>query len=272
MVADHAWYKDGATVVAAVALGVSLVSSVISSWYTKNKDKDTAHLDLRTVLQRLLQLPKESMDLRDKYKDREANERDSLVAMGDNLLWMEKTFLTSQGAVLARKLGPKLVSAPEYLTLSRAQGDVFNITAQHEFIDHACQTANTANDTITALQEAGGFQFARGNFDEGRASLKKALQVFDTYKGYDGGTVAVTYARSHLYWAQLERGHGHFTETNQQLEQAVEVMANAPVTPNGEIVKQQIAGFWSGGTTGGPAVTNPVQAPVAAATIPGANV
>jgi hypothetical protein len=38
MVADHAWYKDGATVVAAVALGVSLVSSVISSWYTKNKD------------------------------------------------------------------------------------------------------------------------------------------------------------------------------------------------------------------------------------------
>jgi len=261
MLADKVWYQDGATVVAAVALGVSLVSSLISMWHTEVKDKQDAHLDLRTVLQRLLALPKESIDLRDKYKG--SSDLDTI-----NLaLNLEMTFLASQGALLARKLGEKLVTVPEYLTLARAQCDVFNYTAQSEFIEHALNLANTANDLIAALRDAATFQFARGNYDAGRAKLSQALATFETYKGYDPGTVAVTKAQIRYNWAQLEGAIGNFEGAQQQLTEAMDMLAQAPVTPYGDMLKQQIQVFWNAPPTTAAAVTNPVQvagAPIAA--------
>jgi tetratricopeptide (TPR) repeat protein len=245
MAAEVAWYNDGATVVAAVALGVSLVSSLISMWHTRSQDMQSAHLDLRAVLQRLLALPKETMDLQQKYKD----DPNSLLSVNE-LSRQEMTFLASQGAGAVRKLGDKRVSSAEYLTIGTAQAAVFDFKSQEEFLQKACETAHSANDELAALRLLANAMFSQQRVEEARADLQKALNIFSKYSGYDPATVAVANAITHIQWAGLEAGIGNIEGAQQHLAPVEAVMASLPPSPVTKMLNDLIKKVRGGGDAG----------------------
>jgi tetratricopeptide (TPR) repeat protein len=183
LAAHEAWYDDGATVVAAVALGVSLVSSLISMWHTRSQDMQSAHLDLRAVLQRLLTVPRDGQEMKAKYKD------DPLAyQIAYSTLQQELNVLASQGAKAVRLLGPERVSSPEYLTIGRAQMDAGDYETYKKFIGQACDRAITPRDRVFASCEKANFLFQEGHAPEGRKEFEGALACLQYYPPFTPGS------------------------------------------------------------------------------------
>ena len=240
--AHTVWYKDGATIVALFALLFSIVSSVIASWHARTQDIQTAHLDLRAVLQRLTALPKESIEIGYKYSGRP----DIVMAMSAQLL-QEMSFLARQGADLTRRLGPKLVSSAEYLAIANAQHQVYNYKDEEDFNEQARKSATTANDKLAALRAAASLRFVQGRVDDGREELQKALEIFKDYTGYDPVTMAATNGNTHLLWAVLERQLGRPEIAEQQIELVEAAAASLPPSPARASLTDQIALLRNGG-------------------------
>ena len=178
-----AWYDDGATVVAAVALGVSLISSLISMWHTRSQDMQSAHLDLRAVLQRLLTVPRDGQEMKSKYKD------DPLAyQIAYSTLQQELNVLASQGAKAVRLLGPERVSSPEYLAIGRAQMDAGDYETYKKFIGQACDSAITPRDRVFASCEKANFLFQEGRAQEGRKEFEGALECLQYYPPFTPGS------------------------------------------------------------------------------------
>ncbi len=198
-----AWYDDGATVVAAVALGVSLISSLISMWHTRSQDMQSAHLDLRAVLQRLLTVPRDGQEMKAKYKD------DPLAyQIAYSTLQQELNVLASQGAKAVRLLGPERVSSPEYLAIGRAQMDAGDYGAYKQFIGQACDSAITPRDRAVASCEKANFLFQEGRAPEGRKEFEGAMECLKDYPPFTPGSaikLSVTDRyQFELQWAQAE--------------------------------------------------------------------
>jgi hypothetical protein len=253
------WYKDAATVIALVSLLVSLAASAITIIHTRTQDLQTAHLDLRAVLQRLLAVPKEGLELRETYKG-----NDDHINFVNTLLQQELNVLASQGANAVRMLGPKVVSSPEYLTIARAQSDAGNAAAQREFITLACSVAKTPGDKLMALRDSGGAMFMDGNVQEGRRQYEAAMQVLNG-AAPKSPEFAVTFGvDTQLTWAMLEsRIPDNLAVAQAHITQAEQIAGSLPPGPLRDALEKRIQVFVNGpgadsaGATGG---TGTVQA------------
>jgi tetratricopeptide (TPR) repeat protein len=231
MVEPHVWYKDGATVVAAVALAVSLVSSLISMWHTRAQDRQTAHVDLRVVLQRLLSISLDNRERIAKYNEQiakcesggksEENEKTiatsrESIAFVNTLALQEMNVLASQGAKSARLLGRKLVASPEYLTIARAQAEAGNFEAQGEFIKLACDTAKTPMDRLSALRDSATYLFSSGRVPEGRVDFAAQVEILKNVSHYAPAFIASANVELQLAWGRMEENLAGDTQAAQE--------------------------------------------------------
>jgi len=259
------WYKDAATVIALIALLVSVVSWLISLFHTQSQDRQTAHQDLRVVLQRLLEVARENNDRMEKY----ANDQAKMI-FANALASQEMNVLAAQGAKSARMLGPKWVASAEYLTIARAQAEAGDFESQGFFIEQAVQTAKTENAKMAALRDSANFLFARGRIAEGRDRYEQQISLLRGISNYPSTMIVSTGVEIRLAWAQVEaESSDDLTAAQAQVQAAVEIIQSLPAGPLRTALQNRVDTFVRGGQPVAPStgVTNPTgfgQTPVGA--------
>ena len=223
LLVEKAWYEDGSMWVAALELVFSLISAWMSSRHTRELENESAHQDLRAVLQRLLTMSRESQDSKMKYKD-----DPEAFQTAQSTLLQEMNVLASQGATAARRL-PGLIASSEYLTIARAQGEANDDKARQEFIDLACTTARTTSDMINAYVDAADFAFLKKDSETARRHLTAALARATGFPYADSAKARVSQGNLCLLLARLEaKSGGGEAEVASYLRQAETVLQTFP--------------------------------------------
>jgi tetratricopeptide (TPR) repeat protein len=271
MEAPQVWYKDGATVVAAVALAVSLVSSLISMWHTRAQDLQTAHVDLRAVLQRLLTVALENKERIEKYEDQIAQYTEQ-IAQGNGdaralalaeqnialarqnidfvntLAAQEMNVLAAQSAKSVRSLGKTRVVSAEYMAIARAQEEAGDFDAQGDFVQKAVETAKTNNDKRNALFDSANYLFKHRRFDEGRGQFQQFLEVLRGNENFTPDQIAAAAMELHLVWAGAEvQKAGDLTAANAQIQAAGQIIQSLPEGTFRQTLQKSLDDFVGGG-------------------------
>jgi hypothetical protein len=203
----EAWYMDGATVVAFIALVFSVASWWLGNRHTKVQEQVSAHVDLRSVLQRLLTVPRDGQDMKVTYKD------DALAyQVAYSTLQQELTVLASQGAKAVEMLKPGIVSSPEYLVIGRAQLDAADYAGYKRYIGLACESAKAPRDKVLAQAEMAAALFQEGKVEDGRKGFRAALENIKDYPPFTPGSAVKLSVTDDfqvkLQWAEFERSVG----------------------------------------------------------------
>jgi hypothetical protein len=259
------WYKDAATLIALVALVVSLISSAISTWHTRNQDMQSAHLDLRSVLQRLLSVSLENRERIAKYKEQivlHTGDAESVAYLRESIEFVnvlarqEMNVLASQGAKSVRLLGPKVVASPEYLTIARAQAEAGDFESQGEFIRLACDTAKTPSDRLGSLRDSATYLFTLGRVNEGRKEFAAQVEILKNLPHYAPAFVASANVELQLAWMAMEASVGDMNAAQEHVNAAVETANNVGPGEFQNALRAQIdtaiTGLQKGVVGGGP--------------------
>ena len=229
------WYKDIPTIIASLALMFSFGTTYVSYTRTQAQDIQNSRAELRSLLQRLAALPKENLELTNKYAQ-DANNSGYL----SSLILQEGTLLAQQAAEIIDRLPPDQVTAIEYYAVGdglRNSGD--NTQAIDMFLK-AIDAATEMNTEVSAWREYAALLFETGQPDAGRDAFSKALTIFSKYPGYSEYVQKSTHILTEMGWAQNETTIG-------SLDLAMEHLVNADALaywldpgPYTDRLKQQI--------------------------------
>jgi hypothetical protein len=200
------WYKQGAVAISVVALAFSAFTHYTSEARIERQDRHAARAELRSLIQRLQALPRESVEISRKYKnDPDAHTR-LLSAIAT-----ERHILGQQAVELVRELKGD-VTATEYYAIV----DNFLTANQHagleELVADGLAVAKDAGSEVTLLRQAARLRFSGGDPAGGRAIFAEALKVFEKYPGHIPAYVALQHAQTHARWAAAERTVGDCVE------------------------------------------------------------
>ena len=230
------WYKEVPTIVSLLALLFSFGTTWVSHNRSNAQDIQNARGELRTLLQRLAALPKDSFELTKKYSD------DSVTAgMLSSYVNQENALLARQAAEIAQKLPGDKVSATERYAIAVALQNSYNIEGASTFLQQAIKTANNINDELAALRSYANLLFISGQFDAGRQEYEKALRVFSRYKGYNEYIQKSSHIWTELAWAVSEANSGLLDLAYRHLENADALAASLMPGPATDQLRKQIS-------------------------------
>jgi hypothetical protein len=118
------WYKSTSTIVSAVALLFSFGTTFVSYQRTKLQDVHALRAELRTLLQRLVALPKDDFEFKQKYAL-----NPQAVNFLSGYINQENAMLARQADEIVKKLPKEQVSATELLAVGQALQASYNIDA-----------------------------------------------------------------------------------------------------------------------------------------------
>jgi hypothetical protein len=109
------WFKDASTIIALAAFVFSFGTTIFS--YKRASDENIHNLktELRTILQRLVALPKENIEASQKYKI-----SPDIVGSFSGLINQENLLLTKQAGEIIGQLPLNQVSATDFITVAQA--------------------------------------------------------------------------------------------------------------------------------------------------------
>ncbi len=235
---------------------ISLVFSIASNVRTYKQDIRDDRRELRTLLERLVAIPREKLEASTKY----AGNRDALFAF-DQICNQENTLLSRQAAEIARRLkgkqegrfakhpttekdkrrASKYVSATEFLSVAFALQGAYNLQGAKEFLQLAADYAVDFNDEIAALRTLGYIEFLLGRPEDGRAKYREASQIFSKYPAYDQYTQISTNVQTELNWATAEASVNYLPAVHEHLDRAESLVNTMPYSPGAEGWKLQVA-------------------------------
>ena len=240
------------------AITISLASLAISAgnaYRTYRQDIHEDRKELRTLLQRLVAIPREKIDATTKY----AGNREALFAF-DQICNQENTLLSRQAAEIARRLKKKqegflgrlrrlrvgrypakYVSATEFLSIGFALQGAYNLQGALEFLQYAVDYSVDFNDEIAALRTLGYINFLLNLPDTGRQKYRAASQIFGKYPAYDQYTQATANIQTELNWATAEASINDLRAVYEHLDRAEALVNAMPYSPGAEGWKVQVA-------------------------------
>lgn len=251
------WYQQASTIISVLALLFSFGTTYVSYERTRVQDRNNARAELRSILQRLSNLPKDNLDLTQRYKGDYA-----AISLLSGFVNQENALLARQAAELARSLPRDYVSATEYYAVGIALQNSYNVEGAKEFLDYAIETATDFNDKIAAIRGRASLLFLTGQADRGRAEYAAALNVFTDFPDYNDYTKNYTHAFTELNWAYSEANAGFIEPAHRRLAQAdafVAKLSAGPVTEQARASINQFRAQLSGPT---PMLVDPVGASV----------
>jgi hypothetical protein len=233
---NRPWYRDAATILSVMALVFSFGTTWVSNRKAEAQDIENQRSELRSLLQRMAELPKENLDATEKYRSNPG--AFSTVA---SLINQENTFLSGQAAEIAKRLPPGKISAVEYYAIAIALGNAYNIEGEKKFLALSIASATDFNTEIAAIRTNAYVLFLTGRPDAGRVEFQKALAIFDKYGEFDEYTRKSTGIKTELSWAfseYLVRAGNPLIE--QHLKNAQDIMEELPPSPGREQMDAEI--------------------------------
>jgi hypothetical protein len=198
--AARPWYREPSLIISLLALLFSFGTTTVSYIRTTQQDMHDARAELRGLILRLNQLPRENMEYAKKYED------NPLIAGSlSGYLNAENALVAKQAANIMTRI-PGNVSATEYLSVSSALVNSGLTETAIKLIQLALAVSNDVNDEVGVLRSYGGLLFSSGDLEGGRAKFQAALMIFSKYPVTSQYYVETTHALTEMYWAQFELG------------------------------------------------------------------
>ncbi len=224
------------TTISLIALLVSSGTTFVTYIRTYKQDIQDNRRELRTLLERLIAIPREKIEFNQKH----AGDREALFAY-DQICNQENTLLSRQAAEVARRLKSKYVSATEYLSIGFALQRAYNLQGAKEFLELASKSATDFNDKIAAIRTLAYIYFLLGKPEDGRAKYREAVQIFSEYQGYDQYTQFTTNIQTELNWSNAEASINYKPAAIEHLERAEELVNVLPPGFDNDGWRMQVA-------------------------------
>ena len=220
------WYKNVSTLLSVIALIFSFSTTYVSYRRVAAQDIQSARQELRGLLQRLAALPKEQVEVSNKYKDDPGSQ-----GMISSFINQENSLLARNAAEVAKKLPSEAMTATQYFAVATALQSAYDLAGAWEFLERALQATPDFNTEISCLRMMAAMKFVKGDAEGGRAEFQKALAIFSKYPEYDPYTRGSTHVYTEVNWAYSEASASSLPEAMQHLQRADAIVDSLPMGP-----------------------------------------
>ena len=227
------WYKQASTLIAILALAFSFGTTFVSYYRTAQLDKHAAQVELRSLMQRIVALPRENFEVFQKYKTHplEANQMAGFIN-NENLV------LTQQAATILDKI-PDLVSGAEYYAIGQGLISSGIVERGIELFEKAALRATTAATAVAAYRSLGAAAYNSGQFETGQRAWRAALGIFKTrFPNAPQVFQNFTHAQTMTRWAQVESAVGECEAANGHLRDARQYLRALPKAGSEPILRE----------------------------------
>ena len=219
-----------------LALLFSFGTTVVSYVRAQNQDVQSARIELRGLLQRLANLPRENVEITKKYEGDPA----AIAAIG-GFINQENALLARQAAEIASKIPQKYVSATEYYAIAAALQAAYNIDGAMALVTRAVDTSADLNDRVAALRMRANLLYLSGQPDAGRVDYQRALNVFSDFGNvHDEYTKRSTHIWTELAWAYSEASIGSKDVALQHIGNAENHLSSLIASPGADQLRASI--------------------------------
>jgi tetratricopeptide (TPR) repeat protein len=254
------WYHDVSTYLSIAALLFSFGTTFVSYRRTAVEDVQNARQELRALLQRLTELPKEVAKSQEQYAKSPAT-----AATISGFIQQENAMLARNVAEIAERLTSKNVSAIEYYSIAYALYSSYDLTGAEKYYLLALKSGPDFNSEIALLRSIGNLHFQQGKTDEGRARFKQAREIFSKFPDFDYWTKLNGDVMTEMSWAYSEANFGSMENGFTHVKNAEDLLAAAPRAPGLDMLRVQVAEARKSLESGNPAA---LPIPGSAITIP----
>jgi hypothetical protein len=236
------WYKEGASLVSALALLFSFGTTGVSYFQAKEAEVQRSRTELRELILKLGQSPRQLFEFQQRYRsDAQA------VSNFSSLINQENIILAKQASQIIWKI-PSHVSAIEHVSVgtSLMQSNLPQSAQRH--FEAATETASDINEVVGAHRALGMVEFQLGDPISARQHFGNAKSIMRSSSNVEKASGALldwADATTEIRWAQSEAAAGFCTEFTAHLGEAI-VLAQrvppawaAPVLAEAEQVRQQ---------------------------------
>jgi tetratricopeptide (TPR) repeat protein len=239
LAAEVPWYRNVATLISVSALVFSLGTTVVAGWHTQEQDIHNLRTELRGLIQRLVALPKDNVEIFQKYKD-----DPSVIANLGGPLNMENVILSRQADEILKRLPKDQVSATDYIAVAQALANARIFDAALADFNKALGVASPVlYDELGALRSLGALAMSLGKTGEARAYYQRAADIFgkDEYRGFDQITKSSANVETEIFWAGAERAAGNLDMFQQHLARADQLANDLPKASPSDVLRANIA-------------------------------
>jgi hypothetical protein len=211
------WYREAGTIISMLALTLSFGSTYFAQRQAQQRELHDARVELRGLLQRLSELPKENIGLVEQYAD--PNVRGTI----SGYIQQENKLLAQHAAELMRRLheaNPAFVTTSEYILVANALHFSYLSVESIAMFEQAVEVIRDATDGVAVYRGLAGVRFAIGDVEGGRRDFERALRIFDEFPTPSAYQRAYTHAFTEMMWASNERVVGNCPEAQTHLARA----------------------------------------------------
>jgi len=195
------WWREVTTLVAVTALVFSFGTTIVSYVRTSEQDVHDSAVELRTLVERLTQIPADVVQANKTYAD------DPVTASTLASIYTQEEVLDAQQAAQIMDRIPDQVTPPEYSLVANILIGAGIDHPSLEMLDLAAKGANNVNDFVSAVRTKAIRVYQLGDPTTGRALFQSALDVFT--KSFASSPAAFrdyTDMQTQVDWAESELG------------------------------------------------------------------
>jgi tetratricopeptide (TPR) repeat protein len=226
---------DTSTTIAVLAFLFSFGSTLVSYVHTNNQDTSSAKAELRTLIQRLSSIAKET-SAANRYRQ-DPGLYNTIVSS----LNQENVVIAGQADALIRKLPKSEVTATDYESIAYALVQSSRLEKAALDATAALAISQEPDDDASAHWLLARVDFAIGKTSEARAHYQAALDVFgQKYRSADESTKQGLNIQTELNWAVDEKLASHDDQVEQHLRNAEGILKSMPPSTIWDVTKLQI--------------------------------
>jgi hypothetical protein len=215
---EKPWYRKTSGVLSVCAFMLSIYSTVYGHSRDSFQEKQQARQTLNTVSQRLLALPKEGVEITEKYKD-------NIIASNyiTPLLTVETdTLVSTMKDLMARY--PSIATDSDKYVLAWSLKQVNRLPESEDLFRQLANTATYPNGAVAGYRELAVLQFSRGNPRKGKALYENAVSVLDLRFPDLNPLVKASYnQRTYILLANMQLVARNCNEAQSALDRAKEI-------------------------------------------------
>lgn len=216
------WYRNIPTIipmiVSILALLFSFGTTYVSNKRTAVQDIQNAKINLRTVLQKLTDLPSKNMELSRKYKDDA-----QAYSFFSGQITQETGLLVAQADEIIKGIPKNRITSVELYSIGLGFQGNYEYERALDYFKESYKIAEKANNFSVAIASKRGeanILFVNGKPDEGREVFDEAMKIFNKFNRFNEFTKNFTNIITLLNWAGAEAGTGNLKTAEEKINEA----------------------------------------------------
>lgn len=237
--AKKPWYREVSSIVAVLALLFSFGTTMVSFSKAKDQEYIAARIELRSVMERLADIPRRHIEIFEKYN----KDSTDLVTQLAVQLNTENLSLSNQAyAIIERiegmKVGKGKILDIEYIAIANALSYSLQQEKARKLLEEGYRRSRDASTAAASLRSLATIALFFDDKDKARNYMKKARNIYDEnkYKNDPDLNKKWINATTEIQWANMEFMLSNFAGSKKHLEECGKII-NLISQPN---VRSQI--------------------------------